>query len=169
MADIYALSTDGVDYRYVGATRDTPGRRLTDHKIKAKRGVVRPVYDWMRSVGPSTIATTLLDRVPDDEIHEAEALWISRLRAEGHDLLNVQDGGPGRPGYRSPEEAARTGAAHVGIKHKKHEFKDITTQVVSGARGAHSRWHAARGIVNNDCVFCVGVDFERNLMSEGTV
>jgi hypothetical protein len=112
------------------------------------------VHNWMRDVGLPNVTVALLDRVPDEQIHEAERSWISRLRAEGFDLLNVAEGGLGRPGYRSPEEVARCAVAHIGVKHKKHEFADIQTQVVSGARGAHNRWHVARGLIKESCMFC---------------
>jgi hypothetical protein len=93
--------------------------------------------------------------VSDEQMHDAERQWIKRFRDEGYALVNEADGGPGRPGQHPADDVSRAAAARTGIKHKPHVFKDIQTQVVSGGRGAHNRWHVARGIVSNDCTHCV--------------
>lgn len=157
MANIYALSLDGVDHRYIGATTQKIHRRLTGHKQNAlqpyRRGTA-PVYDWMREVGPNNVIATLIDRVPDSDIHEAERRWISNLRAQGFDLLNETDGGPGRPGPHPPEDVARVAAGHIGKKRGPYNWADVSKQVASGAKAAHNRWHVGRGIVKDDCTFC---------------
>lgn len=181
---VYALSTDGENHRYIGYTTKKIRQRLSMHRWEAKHDNPAKLYDWMREVGPDNVIVTVLEKLPTDSTlgqlgGEREAHWIARLRGEGYDLINKTTGGPGMPGVKptaeqlaarserarlqiqahnhlqTPENREKRRAAHVGIKHKKHEFKDIQAQVVSGARGAHNRWHVARGIINNDCTHCV--------------
>jgi hypothetical protein len=176
---VYALSTDGHNYRYVGFTGSYGIRkRMAMHRWEARHGNDKPLYVWMREEGPINVIATVLEKMPTDstvkQLGEREAYWIYRLRGESYDLVNQASGGLGAPGLtlsaerraalaekarrethlHTPENRAKRAAAHVGIKHKPHVFRDIQTQVVSGGRAAHNRWHVARGITKESCMFC---------------
>jgi hypothetical protein len=156
VAYIYGLSLDGADFRYVGATTSPIGTRLAFHVRAANAGRTAPVSQWMTEVGPKAVTATILEEVGDDARWDAEVRWISRLRAEGYDLLNVAIGGRGRPGALLTEDQRRAlGDLRRGKPHgKRHEFRDPQRQVDSGARGAHNRWHVARGKTSERCAYC---------------
>lgn len=157
MGHVYALSEDGADFRYVGATQRPVDVRLSNHRGAAHQGKTSPVHRWMRDAGIASIMATSLETVPDEQLAEREAHWIARLRADGYDLLNLTDGGPGRPGFEYTEEQRqqlsemRRGKPHG----KRHEFKDPEAQVASGVLGAHNRWHVGKQRKSATCALCV--------------
>ena len=59
---IYALSLDGANFRYVGlASRKHGGAgRLRDHKIDAANGDRGPLLGWMRKHGPENVVISIL-------------------------------------------------------------------------------------------------------------
>lgn len=162
---VYGLSTDGVDHRYVGFTaKNGLKNRMASHRFRARHeDSDHPFLTWMREVGPENVVTTVLEKLPFEasleDLWAAETRWIARLRLEGYDLLNKSCGGPsasGIPGPRWPRkpEDPTNASGRTGKKHKPHHFDDINTQVVSGGRAAHNRWHVARGLTKESCMFC---------------
>lgn len=173
---IYALTFDG-PIRYVGQTRGSLRVRLDGHRQNAREGkpaeLRRPVVQWMREIGPGLVRGVVLERCEASELDERERYWIARLRAQGHDLLNVTDGGAGPRGWHhhpetiaslsklargrqySPEVRAAWSVQRTGRPHtKRHQFADPAAQVDSGTLGAHNRWHVARGRVSDTCGLC---------------
>jgi hypothetical protein len=77
--------------RYIGAAVSA-AERLQRHLSDSKRQF-RPVHLWLRELMAAGLVpeVRILDRVTDWDTAEREA--ISRARSEGHDLLNVADGG----------------------------------------------------------------------------
>ena len=152
------------------------------HRWEARHGHVRPLYDWMREVGPADVVVTVLEKCPYDSSAEAlgqrEAYWIARLREEGHSLLNIASGGLGQPGVKwtddrkaqmseivrqqmqvrnhlqEPEVRAKATAARTGRKRGPYAWTDVAKQAESGALAAHNRWHVARGITKPECAHC---------------
>ena len=118
---IYALM-DGVDGqpRYVGKTTQRAGERHKAHIRAAKRGVNRPVSDWLRKqirLGRPLVISHLEWLSVDANWQERERWWIAKFKQEGCNLLNMTEGGEGTHGLKFTQEhrdkiaaALRTGA-----------------------------------------------------------
>lgn len=111
---IYALTYPGMDsVRYVGKTVRSPRKRHDEH-IKAAMNHPRlPVHRWIASLYRRGMWSCLwhLEWVPESEDWAArERHWIAKFRSEGHDLLNLTDGGEGLAGH-SHSSAAREAIA----------------------------------------------------------
>jgi group I intron endonuclease len=105
---IYAFRTfDSGEFRYVGMTTTSVTVRERQHFKVVASGVRKsPFYDWLRKNGRDNafalslaVVTTNLDDLAAAEIH-----WIARLRADGHRILNLSDGGKGPNGHVWTEE-----------------------------------------------------------------
>jgi predicted RNA-binding Zn-ribbon protein involved in translation (DUF1610 family) len=111
---IYALC----DYpswtpRYVGKTIQHLHERHKAHISAAKAGKRLPVHYWLRKQmrAGNRLAIKLLEFTAGDWAAR-ERYWIERFRGEGHDLLNLTNGGEGLAGHRfSPEHRAKIAAA----------------------------------------------------------
>lgn len=112
---IYGVRSMGLDeFRYVGLTTKTITRRKSEHFTAAANGRKTPFADWLLKQ-PSREAAYFhsLELVMGEDLEElgrAEQRWITKLRSEGHRLLNLTDGGLGPTGHVwTPEmrEAAR--------------------------------------------------------------
>ena len=101
---IYALTYPGTDcVRYVGKTVRSPRKRHNEHIAAAMKDNPRlPVHRWLASLYRRGLWSCLwhLERVSESEDWAArERYWIAKFRAEGHDLLNLTDGGEGVSGH----------------------------------------------------------------------
>ncbi len=89
---------DGVvdSIRYVGKA-DESLRRLRDHVRDSKNGSKYPVHCWIRKLlrAGATPEMMILAEPPIDSWQGAEQNVIDVLRSEGHELLNVKEGGEG--------------------------------------------------------------------------
>lgn len=97
---IYALDdpTNEEGTRYAGKTISLMKQRLSGHISAAKHGSHLPVHRWIKELLDSGVKPRiiLLDIVVNGEDWElVEKDWIRTLRASGHDLLNIADGGDG--------------------------------------------------------------------------
>ena len=106
MTAIYALCEwPSQAPRYVGKTVQHIIDRRKAHIRDALRGGTRPVHYWLRKRLSGSFAMKLLEHVPAGGDWAArERFWISRFRSEGHDLLNLTDGGEGLAGHRFSEQ-----------------------------------------------------------------
>ena len=97
---------DSDEYRYVGLTEMTVRRRFDRHRAEARSGRRTPFYDWLRREYDSDFSVDVLEevRTSRDDLGRAEVSWIERLRAGGHRLLNLADGGLGPKGVVWNEE-----------------------------------------------------------------
>lgn len=107
---IYALTYPGTDkVRYVGKTVRSPRKRHNEHIMAAMRGNPRlPVHRWIASLYRRGLWSCLwhLERISESEDWAArERHWIEKFRSEGHDLLNLTDGGEGLSGHSHTAEA----------------------------------------------------------------
>lgn len=118
MPCVYALArkSDPTTYRYVGISRyETPERRYKGHKLSAKNGVRRPLYDWMRKYD-DVICITLEKDISYDEAVSQEIYYIARLRSESYDLLNMTDGGEGSIGLKhAASSIEKMSKSHSGV------------------------------------------------------
>lgn len=110
------------EFRYVGLTTKTILRRRSEHFKTAERGVKTPFADWLRTHGSrEDVFFRSLELVMSDDLEDlghAEQKWIARLRADGHRLLNLTEGGLGPRGYVWSEEQRRAvGDRTRGTKH----------------------------------------------------
>jgi hypothetical protein len=113
---------DSPEFRYVGLTTHTIVRRRSEHWKTAERGMKTPFADWLRAhADREAVYFQSLELVMSDDLDdlgEAEQRWIARLRADGHRLLNLTDGGLGPRGYVWTEEQRRAvGDRTRGTKH----------------------------------------------------
>jgi len=100
------------EYRYVGLTTKAASRRLRQHLRNARDGQRTPFCDWLRKHGEHDIVVDVMETALGDleSLGESEIEWIEFLRATGHRLLNVSDGGLGPTGVvwtAEQREAAR--------------------------------------------------------------
>lgn len=100
------------EYRHVGLTTKTATRRLRQHLRNARDGKKTPFCDWLRKHGEAAVVIDVLETVVGelDGLGESEIEWIDFLRATGHRLLNISDGGLGPTGVAwtaEQREAAR--------------------------------------------------------------
>lgn len=107
---IYALTYPGTDrVRYVGKTVRSPRKRHNEHIMAAMKDRPRlPVHRWIKSLYLRGMWSCLwhLERVSESEDWAArERYWIAKFRDEGHDLLNLTDGGEGLSGHTHTAEA----------------------------------------------------------------
>lgn len=89
---IYVLvPPDGSEIRYVGKAVD-PANRLRQH-CQPSLGSDTHKDRWVRSLlaAGKSPRMAIIEWVDDWET--AERAWISRLRADGHPLMNISDGG----------------------------------------------------------------------------
>ncbi|GCD18921.1 hypothetical protein CTKZ_04830 [Cellulomonas algicola] len=93
------------EYRYVGLTESSATRRLTRHRANARAGRRTPFYDWLRKHDVEVVVD-VLEKVTTSraDLGLAEMRWIADLRASGHTLLNLTDGGLGPTGVVWTEE-----------------------------------------------------------------
>jgi hypothetical protein len=92
MWKVYGLidKTEPLHIRYVGQTADSLRSRLQFHRGKAKKTQDSQLHDWIRSIPEDRLSIV---RLQDGSEQEA----IDRLRSSGHDLLNKNKAGSGRP------------------------------------------------------------------------
>lgn len=87
------------EYRYVGMTTKSIGRRFSQHLKVAREGRKTPFYDWLRKQDPTAvIAEQLQDAWGLEELGQAEIDWIAYLKRDGDNLLNLSEGGLGPTG-----------------------------------------------------------------------
>lgn len=137
MCVIYALSIDGVNHRYVGMTQIGAEARLRIH-LKTGRNPRLPSARWIkkhRDLGIEIRALVLEECTPDN-IGAREAFWIEQLRVEGHNLLNVTDGGRGGlPGFEHSEESR----AKMSARLKGRTFDEEWRAKLSAASSLQER------------------------------
>ena len=104
MKTIYALVTDTFkskqaifdgspddEYFYVGVTGRHLNIRKREYANKAKNGATYAYYQRIRELGDNW-DIVLLEEVKDNNYHDCENYWISKLTADGHILLNHKRG-----------------------------------------------------------------------------
>lgn len=100
---IYGVRKPGdTEFRYVGLTSGTVARRRLSHFKAMRHGRKTPFYDWLRKFeSTEDVFFQPLEVVPGDHdaLASAERRWIAELRAHGHRLLNLTDGGDAPTGY----------------------------------------------------------------------
>lgn len=123
MGYIYALfdPREPDRIRYVGQTILPVGVRLGKHIAQCR---YRQTYSksWIKSLLRDGVTPEyrVLEEVEDDaQLDEAEIRWIAKLRAEGHRLTNIAEGGSsgnrGRKRGSMPQETRdKIGAANRG-------------------------------------------------------
>ena len=98
-------------YRYVGLTTRSVEIRGRQHVKVARSGRKTPFYDWLRVHDRDDIIVDVLEWVDGlEDLGRAEIAWIEWLRAAGHPLLNLSQGGLGPMGIEwtaEMREAAR--------------------------------------------------------------
>jgi hypothetical protein len=107
---VYGLRlADSDEYRYIGKTSRGAKQRLSEHRHHARTAPSTPVQHWMKRHVDDELAMDVLAVAPEGDHGQLNALeveHIAALRAVGHPLLNLTDGGEGTPGY-VPTEAKR--------------------------------------------------------------
>jgi hypothetical protein len=148
-------------YRYVGQTRDLEYRvKVHRHHARVGRRSTR-LYDWIRSV-PEVAAVVLEHCETDEELNERERHWIAKLRAEGHDLLQVRAGG--RYVVLTDEDKKKISERKMGWvvsddtreKMRQSHLGHVPTAEArkNMSQAQHRRWHVRRNIINPDCPHC---------------
>lgn len=135
---IYGLHLGDRRYRYVGLTSKGAKSRLSSHRANANRGVAFPVYLWMRKHGVDKVHVDVLDQTDDPTLLDSlERTWIAKLKAEGFDLLNCNDGGGSARGFTIARDATyrarmseRLMGRNLSEAHKASISKALTGRVI---------------------------------------
>lgn len=102
---------ESAEFRYVGITSNTVEFRRRQHLKAARTGTKRPFYDWLRKMDSEEAVyfqpMELVVNASLQDLGDAERRWISKLRLQGHRLLNLTEGGLGPRGYVWTEEQRR--------------------------------------------------------------
>lgn len=123
---VYAVRRyDSPEFRYVGITTKTVAVRRGQHLKAARSGRKSPFYDWLRKNDSDReeVYFQPMELVMGTELEElgaAEQRWIADLRANGHRLLNLSDGGLGPRGHAWTEEQRK--AAGDRARGRKRAF-----------------------------------------------
>lgn len=125
--------------RYVGATTNALRVRLHHHTMAAKGRRKSKLALWFKSlldVG-SMPAAEAIETVPaDGDWPEAEKRWIAHFRAEGADLVNSTDGGPGINGFKASAELRRAVTARLLSPDNPRRGSPKSQEVVEKVRAA---------------------------------
>lgn len=119
---VYAVRLlDSSEFRYVGLTTKTIARRKSEHFKVADAGRKTPFADWLRKREDREEAYfQIVELVMSGDLKDlgaAEARWITKLREQGHRLLNLNDGGLGNHGYVWTQEQRDAAAERMrGIR-----------------------------------------------------
>lgn len=152
---IYALTYPGTDrVRYVGKTVRSPRKRHNEHIMDAIRKARLPVHRWIRSLYERGSWSCLwhLERIPENEDWAArERHWIKKFRAEGHDLLNLTDGGEGLPGHTRSAETREAIASR--LRKGTHFLCEVCSQQF---------WRKPRDIKAGNSRFCSRACYARS-------
>lgn len=101
---VYGLSVDGVSVRYVGLTTQRLEKRLSNHRVQARKGTRTPLYDWMRKQGVQNVRISLIIECEcSEDMCEVERGCIAYAREQGG-CLNVTEGGEGFGGVSHTSE-----------------------------------------------------------------
>lgn len=107
LTHLYALSGPDGRVRYVGKTRVSLERRLTEHLSEARRGLRNHRCNWIRSV-QFLVTADLVESVVGEGVSEEVSL-IASLRTLGVSLVNGTPGGEGTLfGVKRPPVSAAT-------------------------------------------------------------
>lgn len=156
---IYALTYPGTEkVRYVGKTVRAPGKRHNEHISDAMTKARLPVHRWIRSLyarGSWSCMWRLEWVAAGEDWAARERHWIAKFRSDGHDLLNLTDGGEGLPGLpRSQEtrdkiaEGVRTGS-HFSCEVCQVQFWRKRNEIAKGecrfcSRACYQRWQVGK-------------------------
>lgn len=140
------------EVRYVGKTKNSLRKRLTDHIYDSKRHKNRRA-NWIKSLAKKGLEPIieLIETVSSGEDWaEREKYWIKWYRGNGCNLLNMTDGGEGSAGYVYTEEVRkRIGDASRGKKRSldaieksaRGHMKPVAQYTLSGK--FISKWESA--------------------------
>lgn len=156
ITSIYALcEADGMRPRYVGKTVQYIHERHKAHIRAAKAGGKLPVNYWLRKqiTEGKWLAIKLLEYVPAHADWAArERFWITKYRDEGHNLLNLTDGGEGLAGHVFTAEHREKIASSI----RTGAYFDCET---CGA----AFWRKQTEIKKGNCRFCSRHCYSRSL------
>lgn len=124
MGVIYKI-TNTIDGKiYIGKTKRTLGRRITEHKRDSSRG--RPGIDAaIAKYGWENFKAEVVETCPVEQLNEHEIFWIAELNSKTPNGYNITDGGDGGRGHSPTKETRdrisaklRGRPAHnKGVKH----------------------------------------------------
>lgn len=147
---IYALTEPGTgDIRYVGIAND-PVRRFKEHLHESKTRPSFPVQHWIRMLLDANTLPVLLV-IEWTEYADREREVIRDMRAAGHQILNMSNGGLGG-GSKTGHIVDWTESISLGMKRSWDRRKELGNVVVTPharqqmSLAAKRRWadHRAR-------------------------
>jgi hypothetical protein len=115
---IYALMDPRTaKIRYIGKTNNL-NRRYSQHLKGRDDQKMTPARAWIKSLVNQGLKPNmmLIDSCAEDQWHDLERHYIKRFRDEGHDILNMAEGG-NQP-YCPPEIRKEIGKRSAAIRQK---------------------------------------------------
>jgi len=142
MPSVYVLYRKSLpkEIRYVGITKhDDVNKRFEAHMYKSKIGVNRPVNDWINKYYPDIECKKVCSSSWEGVCAE-EKILIARLKAEGHRLLNMTEGGEGTYGLKDSEDTKiKKSRALTGRKVSQETREKISKSNTGKKRSAAAR------------------------------
>lgn len=152
---IYALCEPDNTPRYVGKTVRYLHERHKAHIREAKRRPRLPVHHWIakRIVQKDWLVIRLLEYVrPGADWAARERFWITKYREQGHNLLNLTEGGEGLAGHVFTAEHREKIAASI----RTGAYFDCETC-------GTAFWRKQAEIKKGNCRFCSRHCYSRSL------
>lgn len=142
MPSVYVLyrKSSPEEIRYVGITKhDDVNKRFEAHLYKSKIGVNRPVNDWINKYYPD-VECKKVSSSSWEGVCAEEKILIARLKAEGHRLLNMTEGGEGTLGFKDSESTKiKKSRALTGRKVSQETREKISKSNTGKKRSAEAR------------------------------
>lgn len=125
MGEIYLITNNITNRRYVGKTKYTAQQRWLGHIQDSKRNRSNSyLHRAINKYGVDVFSVkTLIKNVPEDELNKLEVICIKRLNTLVPYGYNLCRGGSGVSGYRHTEKTKHKIGVH--FKGKKRSVSDI--------------------------------------------
>lgn len=184
---IYGLHAGDGIVRYIGQTVRPIQQRFIEHVYDSRKGITRPLHNWMRKNEGLVEYLILEEGVPWNILDRVETDWIAYSRIWGISILNLGNGGVSTAGFihtpesrqkmseakrklvgtesprwgvkASPELRAKLSAAHVGLQRgEKHPRSKFTESQVRVIKQRLAAGESVRQIANDHGVTASAID-----------
>jgi group I intron endonuclease len=127
---VYLLTNTTNGKPYVGATTATWKRRWSFHRLCARQGDKRPLYDAIRADGPVAFSMEVLAHTnTQKQLDEMEIVWIFLMDSKVPNGYNMTEGGKGHLGFHPSEETRK----RLCAAQHNHPVSNATRRKISHA------------------------------------
>ncbi len=127
---IYILSDQFGEVRYIGKTNFALEKRLEEHLSKSCLSFNTHKNNWIKSLLNKNIKPNIQSIAfahNEEELNAMEIYWIKFFKEQGYRLVNGTNGGDGVSGHKhSKETLRRLSDSHKGIKNTPEQRAKIS-------------------------------------------